>query len=135
LHPQKPHPLVEAIAFFLPFAGAITQTRGEPLWRSDAATVAALDAVGVVQGAFSQWLGQLALHLPLGNHGVRLARPGAFVLGLAGWSVVLLCHSLFKKKGGHARFVRWLALGASLSASFGLPWLSESTVAGGSVIG
>jgi hypothetical protein len=135
LHRHAPDTLVEALAFLLPFAGALTQTTGDALWRSDAATVAALEDTGVFRGAFLQWLGQVALHLPLGNHSFRLALPGALFLGLAGWSVLHLCHSLFSKQGGHARFDRWLALGASLSTSLSLPWLSEATVAGGSVTG
>src|SRR5690606_33416241 len=135
IHPQKPHALVEAIAFFLPFAGAIAQTRGEALWRSDAATIAALEGAGVFRGAFSQWLSQLALHLPLGSQSFRIALPGAVFLGLAGWCALHLCHSLFKKQGGHARFDRWWALGVSLSVSFSLRWVSEATLAGGSVIG
>lgn len=134
-HRARPHALVEALAFFLPLAGSLSQTRGDALWRSDAAVLAALRDAPTFQGALSPVLGQLALHLPLGNFGFRLAIPAAVFCGLAGLSVFRLCHTFFRRQGGHSRLDPWLALGASISASFSLPWISEGSVAGGATVG
>ncbi len=131
----RPHPLVEALAFLLPFCGALSQIRGEPLWRSDAAILAALEGAAGFQGVLTSHLSRLALALPLGSWGFRLALPGAVFCGLAGISVLHLCHLMFRKQGGYSRLDPWLALGASLSASFSLPWISEASVAGGGTVG
>lgn len=88
-----------------------------------------------LQGVLSSWLGPFALNLPLGNFGFRLALPGALFCGLAGLSVLQLCHTFFRRQGGYSRLDPWLALGASLSASFSLPWISEASVAGGAAVG
>lgn len=132
---RGPGALARAAAFALPFAGAVSQTRGEALFRSDAAILAALDGQAGFQGMVSTLLGQLCLLLPLGNHAFRLAVGGAVFAGVAGLCVLLLCHSLFRKQGGYSRLDSWLSLGASLSVSLSLPWMSEATVAGGAAAG
>lgn len=135
LHRTRPHALVEALAFFLPFSGTLSQIRGEALWRSDSAVLSALRDAPEFQGILATALGRLALCLPLGNFSFRLAIPAAFFCGLAGLSVLLLCHTLFARQGGYSRLDPWLALGASLSASFSLPWVAEGSVAGGATVG
>ena len=128
-------PLVTALAFALPFLGALWQMRGDPLWRSDAAVLAALEDHGQLSGTLSTLLSRGALLLPLGSHGFRLALPGALFAGLAGLATLQLCHYLFQKQGGFSRLDSWLAMGASLSVSFSLPWMCEAGVTGGAALG
>jgi len=133
--PTGPRSLAVAAAFVLPFLGGISQIRGEEIFRSDAAVLAALKGSTQLEGTLSAFLSQIALALPLGNHAFRLALIGALFTGIAGVAALRLAHALFQKQGGYSRLDPWLAFGASLSVSFSLPWLSEATLSGGGCVG
>lgn len=131
---RGPHGLSEALAFLLPLAASATQVQGGALFRTDGALLAALDGQPGFQGNVSTFLGQLCLILPLGNHAYRVALPGALFAGLGSLAILHLCHALFRKQGGSSRLDGWLALGAALSVSLSLAWMSEATVAGGAAV-
>jgi len=128
-----PGPL-QAIAFFLPFIAVISQARGDALFRTDAAVVAALGGSNGATGAFSSQLGRLAQALPLGDQVFRVALWGALFCALGGLSTLHLSYALFARQGGRSRLDPWLSVGASLAVAFSLPWFEEATLAGGSVI-
>jgi hypothetical protein len=127
--------IAQAAAFLLPFIGAISQTRGDALFRSDAAILNALSTPSGLSGALSARLGEIFTALPLGDLAFRLALVGAFFCGLGGLAALHLSYFLFRRQGGVSRLDPWLALGASLAVALSLPWLEEATIAGGATVG
>jgi hypothetical protein len=130
-----PHGLAQCVAFLFPLLASLKETQTGALFRSDSAVLAALDAQPGLSGALSALLSQGGLLLPLGSHAYRIAVVGSLFAGLGGLSLLHLAHILFRRQGGYSRLDPWLALGASLSASLSLPWISEATVAGGATVG
>jgi hypothetical protein len=132
--PSGPKDLDRAIALWLPLMGAVTQTTGEPLWRSDTA-VLAIQGSSLPSGGLQNVLSRLMLFVPLGNHSFRYALPGAVCAGLAAVLTLEICHLLFARQGGRSGLDRFLALGVSTALGLSLPWLTEASVAGGAALG
>ncbi len=134
-HRSGPGRVEKVLVCVLPLAGALSQTRGVPFFRSDEAVLSVLSGEPSWSGAVSTLLARMALHVPVGSHDFRMALPGALAAAVVGRCVLSLCHLLFRKQRGYSPLDPWLALGAALAAAFSLPLQSEATIMGGGAVG
>lgn len=119
----------------MPFILAIESATSATLYRTDTAALEIFGNEPTIFGSPSVTLATWTRLLPLGDWILRATLVGALAAGMAGLFAYDLARRLLASEGGHSRLDPFLALGASLTASASLPWLTESTLIGGGAVG
>jgi hypothetical protein len=125
-------PACRRLAFAVPLVVAVFRTSASTQWRDDLAVVRGLGLTPVgTEGLVSTVLTQLAVLVPVGGRLLRAGWVSAFGLALCAALVYLIARRLLELSSDTPRLTPPLALAAALTATLGVSWQLEGTIAGG----
>jgi hypothetical protein len=122
------------VCFLGPFLSSLHCLTNDAFFRSDAAILRRFGSAPVVVGSPSVALSLPFELLPLGDVVLRAALVSALAAGVSGLVLFLWSLRLLQDEG-HSGYDVWLAMGASVAACLGFPFLAAGAMLGSGALG